>query len=128
MLHNLPDLHHVQDRNAFRDADHQRQACVRSLQDAVRSRRWRNEDHRRVGSGGLHRPLDGVEDGPTLMRRSTLAGRHTTDDELVAKLIRILLAALRMERAFTSGNPLHNQPRVLVYENAHYFTPFAAAT
>src|SRR5580658_3316932 len=128
VLHNLPHLHHVQHWNAFRDADHQRQPSISGFEDAVRSSRWRNEDHRRIRSGLLHRLLDGVEDRPALMRRPTFTWSHTANDELVAELLRILIAALRMEGAFATGNSLHDQPRVLVYENAHYFTPFAAAT
>ena len=71
---------HVHDRNAFGDADDERDAGVGGFHDRVGRKRRRHEDHRRVGAGFLHRVGHGVEDRPAFVRRAALARRDAADD------------------------------------------------
>ena len=52
---------HVADRNAFGDADDERNARIRRFANRVGRARRRNENHRRVGAGFLHGFFDRVE-------------------------------------------------------------------
>ena len=81
-------LQHVDDRNAFGDADDERDAGVGRFHDRVGGKRRRHEDHRRVRAGLLHRIGDRVEHRPAFVRRAALAGRHAADDVGVIRLRR----------------------------------------
>ena len=72
--------HHVERRDAFGDADDEREAGVGGFHDRVGGKRRRHEDHRRVGAGLLHGVLHGVENRPAFVRRAALARRHAADD------------------------------------------------
>ena len=72
--------HHVERRDAFGDADDERQAGVGGFHDGVGGKRRRHEDDRRVRAGLLHRVVHGVEDRPALVRRAALARRDAADD------------------------------------------------
>ena len=75
-LQELPGLHHVERRNAFGDADHQRQAGVGGFHDGVGGERRRHEDHRGIGAGFLHGLRHGVEHRQVQMLAAALAGHH----------------------------------------------------
>src|SRR5205807_123774 len=62
-LEELFDLDHVQDGDALGDGDDDADAGVGGFHDGVGGEGGRDEDHRGVGAGGLHRLFDGVEDG-----------------------------------------------------------------
>ena len=64
---------------------------------------------RGVGAGLAHRVVHAVEDRPAFVRRSTLAGRDAADD-----LRAVGRRRLGVERPLTAGEPLNDQPRVLV--------------
>ena len=98
--------HHVERRNAFGDADDERDAGVGRFHDRVGRKRRRHEDHRRVGAGLLDRVAHGVEDRPAFVRRAALAGRDAADD---GGAVRRRL--LRVERAFAAGEALDEQAR-----------------
>ncbi len=49
------DLHHVEDGNAFGDGDDDADARVGRFHDRIGRERRRDEDHRRIGAGCLHR-------------------------------------------------------------------------
>src|SRR5262249_57341273 len=58
--------------------------------------------------------LHGVEDGPALVRGSPLAGRHATHH-----LGSVSRAGLGVECAFASGEALHDQSSIFIYQNRH---------
>ncbi len=92
-LQELPGLHHVERRNAFGDADHQRHARVGRFHDRVGRERRRHEDHasrsrrspsppaRRcrtpAGPDACCRPCRASRRPPPWCRRRSPAGRGT---------------------------------------------------
>ena len=54
-LQELPGLHHVDHRNAFGDADDQRDARIGGFHDGIGRERRRHENHGRVRAGFLYR-------------------------------------------------------------------------
>ena len=104
MLQLLPHAHHVERRNAFCNADDQRNTRIFGFQNRVRGKWRRHKNHRGVGAGFVDGLLHGVEDRPALMGGSTFARRHATDN-----FGAIFGAALGMEGAFAAGNSLHDQ-------------------
>src|SRR6185312_13475930 len=124
VLQHAPHLHHVIDRNAFRDADDERQLGRVRFQNRVRRERRRNEDHGGVGARFLHGVFDRVEDRPAFMCGSTLARRHSANN-----LGAVLGAALGVEGAFFARDALHDEASVFIYQYRHlYLPPLAAAT
>src|SRR5262249_4309649 len=73
-------------------------------------------NHGRVRAGLLHGVAHGVKHRPTLVRRATLARRHTADD-----VGAVGLRLLRVERAFAAGEALNDEPRVSIDEYGHKF-------
>src|SRR3972149_5501547 len=71
---------HVHSRNAFRDADDDRDAGVRRLQDGVRRERRRDEDERAVRLRGGDRLARGIEDGHAVHLLAAAARRDAGDD------------------------------------------------
>jgi len=67
---------HIQHRNPFRDANHQRQLRIRGFQNRVgRIRRW-HKNHRCVRTGSFHGLSYSIEYRAFEMFRATLARRH----------------------------------------------------
>ncbi len=95
-------LDHVLDRNAFGDADDQRDFRVDRLADGVGRAGRRDVDHRGVGAGGVTRFGDRVEHRQADMRGAALAGRGAADD-LGAEIGQRLLG---MEGAVLAGKAL----------------------
>ena len=122
-FHEGQRLQHVHRRNAFGDADGQRNPGVGRFHDRVGGKRRRHEDHRRVRAGLAHRVVHAVEDRPAFVRRAALAGRHAADD-----LRAVRRGRLGVKRAFAAGQPLHDQPRVFVEQNGHVSASLASAT
>ena len=110
-----PDLHHVVDRDAFGDADDQRQAGVFGFEDGVGGERRRHEDDGGVGAGLLYRLGDGVEDRPALVGGAAFAGRDAADD-----FGAVFGAALRVEGSFFAGDSLHDEARIFIDQDRHY--------
>ena len=99
-------LDHVERRNAFGDADDDRDARVGGFHDGVGGECGRNVDHRGIRTGFPDRVGNRVEDRNSLVRRAAFAGRDAADD-----IRSILDHLLRMEGSFFAGNTLHDQPR-----------------
>ena len=104
--------HHVERRDAFRDADDERDAGVGGFHHRVGRERRRDEDHRRVGAGLLHRVAHRVEHRPALVRRAALAGRHAADDGGA-----VGRGLLGVKRALAAGEALDDEARLLIDED-----------
>ena len=76
----FPRLHHVERRNAFGDADDQRNPRVGGFHDGVGRERRRHEDHGGIRAGLVDRFRHGVEDRPAFVRGAALARRHAADN------------------------------------------------
>ena len=112
-LQELPRADHIQDRNAFGDADNQFNLSIRGFHDRVGGKRWRNENHGSVRAGFVHRFLNSVEDRKPFVRGTALAGSDPAHD-----LRPILRARLRVKRPFAAGETLHDYACRFIYENA----------
>ncbi len=62
-----PHLHHVQRRNAFGDADDERNARVLRFKNGIGGKRRRHKNHGRVGACGGDSIFHGVKDRPALV-------------------------------------------------------------
>src|SRR5262245_1841395 len=106
--------YHVRHRHPLGDAYDERHARVRGFHDGVGGRRRGHEDQRAVGAGRLHRVLHRVPDREALVGGAALARRHPAHH-----LRAVLLAAGGVERALLAGDPLHQDARIAVDEDAH---------
>ena len=111
-------LHHVQRRNAFGDADDQRNARVLGFENGVGGKGRRNKDHRRVGAGLLHGVGHGIKDRPAFVRRSTFARSNSADN--VGAVFR---AAYGVEGAFFACQALHDESSFLLTKTAIGISP-----
>ena len=94
-FNDLPDLHHVERRDALCNTDDECELCGCGLENCIRCERWRYEDDGSVRASLAHRVFDGIEDGPALVGGAALARRHAADD-----LGAVLRAALGVEGSF----------------------------
>ncbi len=117
------DADHVDDGNAFGDADDERHFGVGGFENGVGGEWRRNENDGGVGAGGFYGFADGVEDGAFEMLRAAFAGRDAADD--VGAVVDHLL---RVESAFAAGETLDDEACFFVYENAHRAPPARATT
>ncbi|ENN89595.1 hypothetical protein RHSP_59733 [Rhizobium freirei PRF 81] len=114
------DLDHVGDRNAFRDADDERDFGFDRFEDRSRSACRRHVDDRSVGAGGVLALGNGLEDrqlfavlaGPGF----TTLGRVDTADHLRAVIGKSLFS---VEGAGLAGQALNQNLGVFVDENRH---------
>src|SRR5882672_6976613 len=74
------NTNHVENGNAFGDANNQRQCCVGSFENRVGGIRWRNENHRSVCAGGFDGFGDRVENGAFEMLRAAFAGSDAANN------------------------------------------------
>src|SRR5579864_2362757 len=114
---------HIQNRNAFRDANDQRHFGIDGFQQRVGRELRRNKNNRGVGAGLFFGFRHCIKDRPAFMRGAAFARRHAANN--VGAVSR---AGLGVERAFSSGNSLDDQPRGFIYKNRHYRPPAAATT
>ncbi len=105
-------LHHVRHRNAFRDADHQRDLGIDRLHDGVRGEGRRHIDCRGRGAGLGHRVGHRIEDREPQVLGSSLAGGDPADH-----LGPIGERLLRMEGALGAGEALTNDLGIFIDEN-----------
>src|SRR5438309_7303766 len=108
------DPDHLLDRDAFRDADDEGDACRGGLHDRVGRERRRDEDARSVGACRLDRVRHRVEHRDAEMGRPSLARADAADD-LRAQGLHLF----GMKRAFAAGDPLDDHRRRRVDEDAH---------
>src|SRR5437870_2682843 len=85
---------HVENWDAFRDGDNDRDTGIGRLHNRVGRGRRRHEDHGGVGAGLAYRLSDGVEKREAFLRAAAFARRDGADD-----LRAVLSALLRMKRA-----------------------------
>ena len=117
------DLDHVGDRNAFGDADDQRDLGLDRLADRVGRAGRRHIDHAGVAAGLFPRFGHGVEHRQAEMGRAAFAGRGAAD-HLGAVGDRLL----GMEGAVLAGEALADDFGVLVDEDGHQAASFTALT
>ena len=107
-------LHHVEHRNAFGDADDERDFRVDRFENRVRCERRRHIDHARGAIRRGFRFAHRVEHGEPEMHHAAFAGRGAADhfravgDRLFG-----------MKRALVAGETLADHARVLVDKNGH---------
>src|ERR1700704_6660632 len=117
------DLDHVGDRDAFGDADDERDLRLDGLADRVAGAgRW-HVDHARVAAGLFPGLGDRVEHRQVEMERAALAGRHAADH-----LGPVGDRGLRMEGAVLAGETLAEDFGVVVDQNGHQADPLTAFT
>ncbi len=97
-------LHHVDGRNAFGDADDQRDAGVGGFHDGVGGERRRHEDDGGVRAGCLDGFGDGIEHRAGRDACAAFAGRDAADD-----FGAVGDGLLGVERAFLAGESLDDQ-------------------
>ena len=95
-----------------------RDARVDGLVDRVGGEARRHEDERRVRAGLLDRVGDGVEHRDALDVLAALARRDAGDDVRAVGAV-----AQAVEASFAAGEALDDEPRVVVDDDRHYFTP-----
>src|ERR1700676_4228370 len=124
-LHEVAHLHHVGGRDAFGDADHQRNARLGRFHHGIGGVRRRPENHGSVCSGLLHGIGGGVEDRDAEMSLTALSGGDAPDH-----LGAVVDGSLRVEAGFAAGESLEDDARVLIDEDAHCasLTTFSAAS
>src|SRR5688572_22994151 len=115
------DAHHVEDRDAFGDADDERDARVDGFENAVAGAGRRHVDDRRVGSRLPHGLGDRVEDRDAL-EIGAGAARRDAGHHLRA----VLAAEARVQLARRSGDALRQHAGRSIDEDAH--ARLAAAT
>ena len=99
----LFDSHHIELRNAFGYADHQRYLGLDRLLNRFGGRRGRHVDHGRICAGSLDRITNTFEHWQIQVRLTSFVRRHTADH-----LRAVLDCLLRMERALLAGETLHD--------------------
>src|SRR6266568_2328523 len=114
---------HVEDRNAFGDANDQGKTRVGGFQNGVRGVRWGNEKDGRVRAGCFCGFGDGVEDGTLQVLCAALAGCNATNN--VGSVLDHLLS---VKSAFAPGESLDKQTCFLVYKDAHRAPPASLTT
>ena len=98
VLQKLPRLHHVERRDALRDANDQVEFGVGRFHDRVRGKRRRHKNHGRVSARLVRSFAHRVENGPAFVRSSALARRDSTHN-----LRAVSRAGLGMKRAFAAS-------------------------
>ena len=110
-------------RNAFGDADDQRNLRIDGFENGIGRKGRRHIDDGGISAGFLAGFQHGVKTGKTDMRRATLAGRHAAHH-----LGAIGNRLLGVEGAVVAGDALADDLGVLVDENGHQAASFTALT
>ncbi len=84
------------------------------FENGVRGEWRRNENHRSVCAGAVHRVGDGVEHRTLEMFGATFAGGNAADN-----VGTVLDHLLRVKGAFAAGKTLHDEFCFFVDQNAH---------
>src|SRR5690625_3191653 len=122
-LQNSLHLHHVEHRDAFRDADDEPETGVNGFQDGFGSKGRRHVDHARVRACFCNRLLNRVENRQIQMPGAALT-RGNAPDHLGA----VGYGLFRMEGSLGAGEALADDPGVAVNQDGHYFASFTALT
>jgi hypothetical protein len=116
-LHVIFNPHHVEHRNSFCDGHDQSQARIHRFHDGIGCKRGRNENHTAVGAGFSNRNFNRVENRHVIHLLAAFAWCHAGHH-----FGTVLDALAGVKHAFTAGDPLDQDSRVLVDKNAHGFT------
>src|SRR6266478_2439972 len=122
-VHRERHSNHVKNRNAFGDANDQGNFRFSSLKNGVRRKRWRNKNDGSVRACSLSCVRDSIEYRPLEMLGAALSWSHAT--HYVGSVLDHLL---RVKSAFATGETLHNQFGLFIYQNAHRATSARATT
>src|SRR4249920_2417648 len=114
---------HIDHRDAFRDADDERDFRVGGFENGVGRIRRRNENYGGVGAGGFHCFLNSVEYGAFEMFCASLTRRYATDD-----VCAVFNHLLRVEGAFATGEALDDQASFFVHQDTHRAPPASCTT
>src|SRR5579872_544302 len=109
---------HVEHRNAFGDADDQRNFGIDRLADRIRRAGWRHINHAGIRAGLLARFRDRIEYRQAEMGRTAFAGGSAADH-----LGAVSNGGFRMERAVLAGKTLADDLVVFVDQDGHGLTP-----
>src|SRR5713226_10645699 len=122
-VHDGGNAHHVDGRDAFGDANDEREFGVGGFQNGVGGIGRGNENHGGVCAGGFRGVGDGVEDGALEMPGAAFAG-----SDAAGHVCAVLDHLLGVEGAFAAGEALDDQTRFFVDQNAHRAPPARATT
>src|SRR5208283_4774846 len=109
-------------RNAFGDADDERNARIGGFHNGVGCERRRDEDNGRVGAGVFDGFGYSIENGAFQVIAAAFAWRDAADNRGA-----VGDGLLGVEGAFLAGETLNEQARVFVDEYAHALAPEVAA-
>src|SRR6516164_2523275 len=123
LAQDLRDTHHVEHRNTFGNADHQRHLGIDGFQNGIGRIGRRHEDDRSVGAGRFHTIRYGVEHRPFQMFGATLARRNSAHNRCA-----VFDHLLRMRGAFAPRQPLHQNSGFFADQDAHRAPPASATT
>src|SRR5439155_1572329 len=109
--------------DALGDRDDQRDSRILGLEDRVRGKARRHEDHRRVGARPVDRLVERVEHGDSVDVPATLARRDAAHD-----LRAVVTVPERMECPLATRDAGHAKLGLGVDEDAHPTEPATATT
>ena len=107
--------HHVERRNAFRDADDERETSVGRFHNRIGGKGGWHEDDRRIRAGLFHGVLNGIEDREALDGRPTFSRLHTAHDS------RVVRGRLPGVKGPFLTHTLNDQARRFINKNGHVF-------
>lgn len=113
---------HVEDRNSLGNCHDQGNPSVGGLKDRIGRAGRRYEDHGGVRARLLDRLIASVEDRHAKSRLTPATRSDATDEDGA-----VVAALFRVKRARLASDTLTNQPRVLIDQNAHGWTPGVGA-
>src|SRR5215813_5965967 len=117
------NANHIENRNAFGNADDERKRSVGCFENRV-SCVWRwNENDRGICARGFCGFCNSVKYGALKMLRAAFARSDTADNVRA-----VFNHLLRVKRSLAAGKSLHDEARFFVDENAHRAPPASATT
>jgi hypothetical protein len=105
---------HVDDWNALGDCNHRLDACSNGLENRIGGERWRHEDHRGVGAGGVAGFSHRVEHRQTSDLFTTLAWSDAADHSCA-----VVEAATGVELTDLASDALADHASVAIDDDAH---------
>src|SRR5690349_2802405 len=116
---------HVENWDALGDGDDELDPSVGGFHDRIRRIHRRHVDHGRIRAGLGDGARHGIEDRDAVLESLTALSRRDPRDDAGAVLHHLLC----VERSIAAGDPLDDERRLLIDEDAHAaFPPFASWT
>ena len=113
-LQGFLDANHIVHRNAFRDTDDQRNACIGGFQNGVSSARGRDVDHADISARRPNSIVGGIEYRQSQMLLPSSSRRDTANESAT-----VGDALLRMEGALLASEALDNDSALFGQKYAH---------